>query len=227
MGRDWVWIFFFCINLSCFDICLNVVFVSFVVVQLLLSEINVVSNNPVVLSLSGQLTVKQHREQRWSQSNCCSVPELCLPLAASVWLRVECCMLAGAECYRRVIRRGRVELCPTYERWYRLDRRRGSCVVACLPPSTQPSTKDCYSGMAEKVARANAKRAVTRQVNVIRQCIATDKLENIDNDVEKLKSLFISFEQAVSSYQLTLESDEDIDMVRHTLMKSRKNSSKY
>ena len=65
--------------------------------------------------------------------------------------------------------------------------------------------------MAEKVARANAKRAVTRQVNVIRQCIATDKLENIDNDVEKLKSLFISFEQAVSSYQLTLESDEDID----------------
>ena len=56
MGRDWVWIFFFCINLSCFDICLNVVFVSFVVVHLLLSEINVVSNNPVVLSLSGQLT---------------------------------------------------------------------------------------------------------------------------------------------------------------------------
>ena len=65
--------------------------------------------------------------------------------------------------------------------------------------------------MAEKVARANAKRAVTRQANVIRQCIATDKLENIDNDVEKLKSLFTVFEQAVSSYQLTLELDEDID----------------
>ena len=51
----------FCINLSCFGTCLKVVFLSFVVVHLLIlgvSEINVVPNNPVVRSLSGQLTVK-------------------------------------------------------------------------------------------------------------------------------------------------------------------------
>ena len=59
MGRDWVWIFF--INFSWFGTSLNVVFLSFVVVHLLLlgvSEINVVPNNPVVRSLSGQLTIE-------------------------------------------------------------------------------------------------------------------------------------------------------------------------
>ena len=70
-----------------------------------------------------------------------------------------------------------------------------------------------HSGMTEtlKTARSNAKRAVTKQINLIRQQIATDEIKDISADISKLKTLFANFERAASDYQVTLQDDEDVD----------------
>ena len=62
-----------------------------------------------------------------------------------------------------------------------------------------------------KTARSNAKRAVTKQINLIRQQIATDEIKDISAEISKLKTLFANFERAASDYQVALQDDEDVD----------------
>ena len=44
-----------------------------------------------------------------------------------------------------------------------------------------------------KTARANAKRALTKEVNNIRQCIAEDELDNLRDKIANLKTFFQIF----------------------------------
>ncbi|XP_038071202.1 uncharacterized protein LOC119740069 [Patiria miniata] len=68
------------------------------------------------------------------------------------------------------------------------------------------------STLAElKTARTSAKRAVTKQVNKIRQCIAEDNLSDIDDNVVKLKDLFKEFTAVHDEYHAMLIDDDDVD----------------
>ena len=62
-----------------------------------------------------------------------------------------------------------------------------------------------------KTTRASAKRAVTKEINQIRQCIAEDNIESLSNSVIKLKDLFRAFTWSHTEYHDSLVSDEDID----------------
>ncbi|XP_022104751.1 uncharacterized protein LOC110986831 [Acanthaster planci] len=62
-----------------------------------------------------------------------------------------------------------------------------------------------------KTARASAKRAVTKQANQIRQCIAEDDLTLIDDYVVKLKYLFSVFTSVHNDYQALLSDEDDIE----------------
>ncbi|KAJ8043465.1 hypothetical protein HOLleu_10558 [Holothuria leucospilota] len=62
-----------------------------------------------------------------------------------------------------------------------------------------------------KTARSSAKRAVTKEVNYIRQCIAEDDMDDIDDHVIVLKDLFKKFTLAHDRYHETLTQETDID----------------
>ena len=62
-----------------------------------------------------------------------------------------------------------------------------------------------------KTARTSAKRAVTRQVNQLRQYIAEDNLSVIDDCVDKLKCSFGEFTSLHNQYHALLIEDDDIE----------------
>ena len=62
-----------------------------------------------------------------------------------------------------------------------------------------------------KTARSSAKRAVTKQVNYIRQCIAMDNIDDLAAEVDKLKSVFQKFDGKNNDFAATLSDDNDLD----------------
>ena len=67
--------------------------------------------------------------------------------------------------------------------------------------------------MAEalKADRTKKKRAVTKQVNHLRQLKAEENYELIADEIEKLKNLFSQFAAVNEEYESKLEADEEID----------------
>ena len=63
----------------------------------------------------------------------------------------------------------------------------------------------------EKADRTKKKRAVTKQVNHVRQLIAESDDELIVAEVEKLKGLFKDFVTANEKYEENIETGEDLD----------------
>ena len=63
-----------------------------------------------------------------------------------------------------------------------------------------------------KTARANAKRALTKEVNNIRQCIAEDELDKLSDRIANLKTLFKSFTTAHEAYHEKILEEDDIDI---------------
>ena len=62
-----------------------------------------------------------------------------------------------------------------------------------------------------KVDRANAKRSVTRKINIIRQNIATDVAFDLDQELSRLKSVFADFEKACEQYENAITDDDELD----------------
>ena len=62
-----------------------------------------------------------------------------------------------------------------------------------------------------KTARTTSKRAVTKEINLIKQCIAEDDTDGIDDEIVKLKELFRKFKLAHDAYHEKFTQDEDID----------------
>ena len=62
-----------------------------------------------------------------------------------------------------------------------------------------------------KTARASAKRAVTREINHTRQCMAEDDMVNIEECILKLKDLFKKFTLAHEEFHQTLVNEKEID----------------
>ena len=65
--------------------------------------------------------------------------------------------------------------------------------------------------MAEKQARINAKQALTKQMNRIRQSLAEDELKSYDGKVRKLKDLFKEFTVAWEEYHDTLATEAEVE----------------
>ena len=63
----------------------------------------------------------------------------------------------------------------------------------------------------ETIAWANAKRALTRQVNRIKQSLAENEIDNYTNEVSKLKSLFNEFTDTHEKYCDVKAAELDID----------------
>jgi hypothetical protein len=59
--------------------------------------------------------------------------------------------------------------------------------------------------------RTNAKRALTKEVNFTRQCIAEGLIDQLEGRIKSLKYCFQRFSEAHYVYHDTLDDDQDID----------------
>lgn len=67
-------------------------------------------------------------------------------------------------------------------------------------------------GDAEKIERTKKKRAVTKQINYVKQLMAEgETTDSLNEEVTSLKKLFKEFSTAHDGYHDTLEMDDDID----------------
>lgn len=60
-------------------------------------------------------------------------------------------------------------------------------------------------------ARSKAKRAVTKDVNQVKQLLAEDETEKLAERVGRLKGIFKEFNEAHDSYHQILETEEDLE----------------
>ena len=65
--------------------------------------------------------------------------------------------------------------------------------------------------MADSTTRANKKRAVTKQMNLIKQLLAEDEGEKVEQEVVVLKRLFRDFTEANDEHSNKLEEESELE----------------